>query len=88
MGESNEKQQCSKIVERRFYLLPSSDILQSKYGYFQTGSEAHPASCPVGTGGPFSGGKARPERDADDSPHIVPRSRMSRSYASSPPAPQ
>jgi hypothetical protein len=31
----------------------------------QTGSGAHPASCPVGTGGPFPGGKARPERDAD-----------------------
>jgi hypothetical protein len=34
----------------------------------QTGSEAHPASCPMGTGGPFSGGKARPGRDADHSP--------------------
>jgi hypothetical protein len=26
----------------------------------QTGSGAHPASCPIGTGGPFPGGKARP----------------------------
>jgi hypothetical protein len=26
----------------------------------QTGSGAHPASCPMGTGGPFPGGKARP----------------------------
>jgi hypothetical protein len=34
----------------------------------QTGSEAHPASYPVGTGGPFPGGKARPGRDADHSP--------------------
>jgi hypothetical protein len=34
----------------------------------QTGSGAHPASCPMGTGGPFSGGKARPGRDADHSP--------------------
>jgi hypothetical protein len=33
-----------------------------------TGSEAHPASCPMGTGGPFPGGKARPGRDADHSP--------------------
>jgi hypothetical protein len=24
----------------------------------QTGSEAHPASCPIGTGGPFPGGKS------------------------------
>jgi hypothetical protein len=34
----------------------------------QTGSEAHPASSPVGTGGPFPGGKARSGRDADHSP--------------------
>jgi hypothetical protein len=34
----------------------------------QTGSGAHPASCPMGTGGPFPGGKARPGRDADHSP--------------------
>jgi hypothetical protein len=33
----------------------------------QTGSGAHPASCTVGTGGPFPGGKARPGRDADHS---------------------
>jgi hypothetical protein len=34
----------------------------------QTGSEAHPASCTMGTGGPFPEGKARPGRDADQSP--------------------
>jgi hypothetical protein len=39
----------------------------------QTGSGAHPASCTMGTGGPFPGGpfpggKARPGRDADYSP--------------------
>jgi hypothetical protein len=34
----------------------------------QTGSGAHPVSNPMGTGGPFSGGKARPGRDADHSP--------------------
>jgi hypothetical protein len=33
----------------------------------QTGSEAHPASCTMGTGGPFPGGKAHPGRDADHS---------------------
>jgi hypothetical protein len=33
----------------------------------QTGSGAHPASYPMGTGGPFPGGKARPGRDADHS---------------------
>jgi hypothetical protein len=34
----------------------------------QTGSGAHPASCPMGTRGPFPGGKARQGRDADHSP--------------------
>jgi hypothetical protein len=34
----------------------------------QTGSGAHPASYTVGTGGSFTGGKARPGRDADHSP--------------------
>jgi hypothetical protein len=34
----------------------------------QTGSGAHPASCPMGIGGLFPGGKERPGRDADHSP--------------------
>jgi hypothetical protein len=34
----------------------------------QTDSGAHPASCTMGTGGPFPGSKARPGRDADHSP--------------------
>jgi hypothetical protein len=46
----------------------------------QTGSGAHPASCTMGTEGSFPGGKERQGRDADHSPHLVPRSRMSRSY--------
>jgi hypothetical protein len=36
--------------------------------YVQTGSGAHPASCTMGTGCPFPGGKARPGRDTDHSP--------------------
>jgi hypothetical protein len=36
-----------------------------------TSSGAHPASCTMGTGGPFPGGKARPARDAD---HLPPSS--------------
>jgi hypothetical protein len=36
--------------------------------HVQTGSGAHPASCTMGTGGPFPRGKARPGRDADHSP--------------------
>jgi hypothetical protein len=34
----------------------------------QTGSGAHPTSCPMSTGGPLPGGKALPGRDADHSP--------------------
>jgi hypothetical protein len=34
----------------------------------QTGSGAHPASCTVGNGGSFPGGKARLRRNADHSP--------------------
>jgi len=31
----------------------------------QTGSGSHPASCTMGTGGPFPGAKARPGCEAD-----------------------
>jgi hypothetical protein len=49
------------------------------------GSEAHRDSCKMdGYWGSFPRAKARPGRDADHSPYVVPRSRMSRSYASSP----
>jgi hypothetical protein len=34
----------------------------------QTGSGAHPASCTMGTGGPFPAGRARSGRDTDHSP--------------------
>jgi hypothetical protein len=51
------------------------------------GSGAHPASYTMDTGGPFPGGKARSERNANHSPHLVPRSWMSRSCTSSPPTP-
>jgi hypothetical protein len=37
----------------------------------QTGSGAHPASCPMRTGGSDPGGKARPGRDADHSPSSI-----------------
>jgi hypothetical protein len=46
------------------------------------GVQAHPASCTMGTGGPFPGDKVRPGRDADHSLHLVPRAWMSRSYTS------
>jgi hypothetical protein len=50
---------------------------------YNTGTGAHQASCTMGTGGPFPGSKARPGSDADHSLQLV--SRMSRSYAFSPP---
>jgi hypothetical protein len=48
-------------------------ILSRGKGFFsnpcvQTGSGAHPASCTMSIGGPFSLRKARPGRDADHSP--------------------
>jgi hypothetical protein len=35
------------------------------YPLSETGSGAHPASCTMGTGGPFPDAKARPGHDAD-----------------------
>jgi hypothetical protein len=52
----------------------SSVCVQSGYG-------AHPASWPMGTGGPFLGDKARPGRDADHLPNVVSRTRMRRSFS-------
>jgi hypothetical protein len=51
----------------------------------QTGSGAHPASYPTGTGVPFPGGKARPGRDADHSPPSSAEVKYERSYTFSPP---
>jgi hypothetical protein len=51
----------------------------------QTGSGAHPASCTMGTGSPFPGAKRGRGMTLTTHPHLVPRSRMSRSYTSSPP---
>jgi hypothetical protein len=50
----------------------------------QTGSGAHLASYPMGTGGLFPVGKAGPGRDADRKP-LSSRLSMSKSYASSHP---
>jgi hypothetical protein len=50
----------------------------------QTNSEANPASCTMGTGGPSPGAKRGPGVTLTTNPHLVPRSR-SRSYISSPP---
>jgi len=47
----------------------------------QTGPEAHPASCTMGTGS-FPGVSWRPGRDADLSPLLMPRSKIEYSYTS------
>jgi hypothetical protein len=39
----------------------------------QTNPEVHPASCAMGAGGYFLGGKLRPGRETDHLPHLVPR---------------
>jgi hypothetical protein len=52
----------------------------------QTGSEAHPASCTMGTGRPFLGAKRSQGVMLTTHPHLVPSSKMSRSYTSSPPS--
>jgi hypothetical protein len=51
----------------------------------QTGSGAHPASCTMGTGVLSPGVKRRRGVMLATHPHLVPRSRMSRSNTSSPP---
>jgi hypothetical protein len=50
----------------------------------QTGSEAHLASCPVGTGGPFPGVKRGRGVTLTIHPHLVSRSRTRRSYTTCP----
>jgi hypothetical protein len=53
----------------------------------KTGSEAHPASCTMGIRGPFPETKRSWGVTLTTHPHPMQRSRMSRSYTSSPPPP-
>jgi hypothetical protein len=66
-----------------------SKILTLFYFYFssnlQTGSGAHPASYTIGIGGPFPGPKRGRSLTLPTHSHLVPRSRMNRSYTSSSP---
>jgi hypothetical protein len=57
----------------KYFLYVDQEDFSSKL-CVQTGSGAHSASCQMGTGDPFLGGKARLGRDADHSPHLVQRS--------------
>jgi len=52
----------------------------------QTSSGAHSACCPMGTGGPFPGVKRVRDVTLTTHHHLVPRSRISRSYTSSSPS--
>jgi hypothetical protein len=52
----------------------------------QTGSGAHPASCPMGTWVLSPGLKRGRGVTLTTPPHLVPRSGMSRSHTSSPPS--
>jgi hypothetical protein len=52
--------------------------------FVQTSSEAHPAFCPVGAGGPFIGIKRGRVVTLITYLHLVQRARMSRSYISFP----
>jgi hypothetical protein len=54
-----------RAIEVRF---PAEASYFSSNLFVQTGFGAHPASCIMGTGGPFPGTNARPGRDADHSP--------------------
>jgi hypothetical protein len=56
---------ADRAIEVRF---PAEEKDVSSNLCVQTDSGAHPASCTMGTGGPFVGTKARPGRDADHSP--------------------
>jgi hypothetical protein len=67
--------------------IPDRDRIFPLSRCVQTDSGADPASCTMGTGSPFPGGKARPVRDADHSPSNA-EVKNSRSYTSlSPQAP-
>jgi hypothetical protein len=53
-----------RVIEVR----PPTGTDSSSSPCVQTGPGDHPAPYPMGTGGSFPGGKARPGRDADHSP--------------------
>jgi hypothetical protein len=59
------------------------ELLGFVFLYSQTGSGARPASCTMGTGGPFPGSNRGRGMTLTTHPHLVPKSRMSRSYTSS-----
>jgi hypothetical protein len=71
-----------RVIEVRF---PAEVADFSSSLCVQTGSGAHPASCTLDTGGPFSELKHGRGVTLTTHLHLMPRTRMSRSYGSSPP---
>jgi hypothetical protein len=66
--------------------MKSKNLLRQKVNFVQTSSGAHPASYKMGTGGPFPRAKRGRGVTLTTHPHLVSRSRMSRSYISSHPS--
>jgi hypothetical protein len=57
------------LDDRAIWVRSPAGAKDFSYSLFaQTVSGAHPASCTMGTRGPFPGEKAGPVRDADHSP--------------------
>jgi hypothetical protein len=65
-GSSGRKVSDYRLDDRVRSPTGAEDFFSSPY--VQTSSGAHPASCTMGTRGPFPGGKAWPGCDADHSP--------------------
>jgi hypothetical protein len=88
---------CKKALSPNLWLMQQLNTGRSRFDPWQrrkdfsyslcvqTGSGAHPASCPMGTGGPFLGVKRGRGVTLTTHSHLVPRSRMSRGYISPPP---
>jgi hypothetical protein len=70
-----------RLGDRVRSLAEAKDFLSSLC--IQTSSEAHPASCTMGTRRPFLGVKRGRGLTLTIQPHLVPRSRKSRNYTSS-----
>jgi hypothetical protein len=74
----------TEAVSRRLLIAEARDFSSSFY--VQTGSEAHPASCTVGSGVLSPGVKRDRGMTLTTHPHLLPRERMGKSYKSSPPS--